>query len=351
MSLLRNERYLKRIKELAEWDLPWEKLVGKRLVISGATGMVGKALIDVLMYKNSSEQLGCQVVAIGRNEEKARERLGEYFGKEDFEFVEADINQDVLEIDRADFVLHLASPTHPQQYATEPINTIMANVVGLRNLLDVAVKNEECRFLFASSVEIYGENRGDVEEFDEKYLGYIDCNTLRAGYPEGKRVGEALCQAYKVQRGLDFVTVRLARVFGPTMLPADSKASSQFIKNAVREEDIVLKSEGLQEYSYLYVMDAVKGVLCALFKGESGGAYNVADEKFNVRLRDFAKVCAEVVGREVVFELPSEVEKQGFSKATKALMDSEKIRGLGFRVEDGFRECVGETVEILRAQY
>ena len=81
-------------------------------------------------------------------------------------------------------------------------------------------------------LEIYGENRGDVETFPESYLGYIDCNTLRAGYPESKRLGETLCNAYAQTFGLDFVIPRLSRVYGPTMLPTDSKAISQFIKKA-----------------------------------------------------------------------------------------------------------------------
>ena len=347
-DLLRNEKYLERVKQLAELELPWEKLAGKRVVISGATGMIGKMLIDALMCKNVKGGTGCEVIAIGRDKEKAKMRLGEYFGDDDFDFIEADVNDGGVEVGNVDYVLHLASATHPRQYAIEPISTIMANVVGLDNLLKVAAEKEKCRFLFASSVEIYGENRGDVGEFDEKYLGYIDCNTLRAGYPEGKRVGEALCQAYRTQYGLDFVTVRLARVFGPTMLISDSKASSQFVKNAMDGEDIVLKSKGEQEYSYLYVADAVKGILYVLLCGKSSEAYNVADEKFNVRLRDFAKECAEVAGRKVIYDLPSELEAEGFSKATKALMNSEKIRQLGFRVNSRFEECVRETIEILK---
>ena len=336
------EKYLDRVRELIELDLPWEKIVDKTVVISGATGMVGKMLIDVLIER-------CKVVAIGRNEKKARERLGKYFDQTNFEFIEADVGSEVPKLKQADYILHLASATHPKQYATEPIGTITANVLGLKSLLDIAVKLKTERFLFASSVEIYGENRGDVKEFDEKYMGYIDCNTLRAGYPESKRVGEALCQAYGAQHNLSFTIARLARVFGPTMLMNDTKASSQFIKNALNNEDIILKSKGEQEYSYLYVADAVKGILYVLLCGESGEAYNVADEKFNVKLKDFAEVCAKIVGRKVIYDLPSEVEAKGFSKATKALMNSRKIQGLGFKVKGEFSDAVQETIEICRS--
>lgn len=133
----------------------------------------------------------------------------------------------------ADVVIHLASTTHPRAYASEPVSTITSNVTGLQNLLEYSLvggnDHRDGRFVFASSVEIYGKNRGDAERFDEQYCGYIDPNTLRAGYPEAKRLGEALCQAYSEQHGIDFVIPRIARTYGPTLHKDDSKALSQFI--------------------------------------------------------------------------------------------------------------------------
>lgn len=121
-------------------------------------------------------------------------------------------------------MIHTASNTHPLQYSGDPIGTITSNVIGTKNLLDYAASHQTERFCFLSSVEVYGENRGDADRFDENYLGYIDCNTLRAGYPESKRVGEALCNAYAQAHQIDFVIPRLSRVYGSTMLMADSKA-------------------------------------------------------------------------------------------------------------------------------
>ena len=100
-------------------------------------------------------------------------------------------------------------------------------------MLDFAATHNTKRFLLASSNEIYGENRGDVEFFDETYCGFIDCNTLRAGYPESKRCSEAMCQAYAQQKGIDVVIARLTRCYGATLLKSDSKALSQFIGKAI----------------------------------------------------------------------------------------------------------------------
>lgn len=197
-------------------------------------------------------------------------------------------------------------------------------------------------------MEIYGENRGDVERFSEEYLGYIDCNTLRAGYPESKRLGETLCNAYHQTYGLDFVIPRLSRIYGPTMLLSDSKALSQFIKKAVAAEDIILKSEGNQQYSYTFVTDAATAILYTLLCGENGMAYNVADEASDITLKKLAEFLAEAAGTKVVFELPDEKERQGYSMATKAMLDAGRLKALGWKAFVGMREGLGCTVEAVR---
>ena len=349
MNLLDIKEYNDSIIEYANCDIDWNTLKNKSFLISGATGMIGKCLIDIIMYKNEKDNLNCNIIALGRNKEKAKDRLGNYFDNNNFTFIEADINKAIdIKEENIDYILHAASSTHPLQYSNDPIGTITANVMGTYNLLNLAAEKNNKRFLFSSSVEVYGENKGDTEKFDEKYLGYIDCNTLRAGYPESKRTGEALCQAFIKQKDMDIVIARLSRVFGPTMLMSDSKASSQFIKNGINEEDIVLKSKGLQNYSYSYVFDAVIGMMLCLTKGKCGEAYNIGDDKFDVTLKEFAQACADSAGKEVIFDLPDDNEKAGYSTATKALLDSSKINSLGYNVEEDFNSRVKETIKILK---
>ncbi len=349
MKLLEIEEYKKQIEQYANYNIDWNLLKNKSFLISGATGMIGKCLIDIIMYKNEYDNLNCTIIALGRNKEKASNRLGEYFNNNNFKFIESDINKSIdVEDEKIDYILHAASSTHPLQYSNDPIGTITANVMGTYNLLELGAQKNIDRFLFASSVEIYGENRGDIDKFDENYLGYINCNTLRAGYPESKRTGETLCQAFIKQKNMDVVIARLSRVFGPTMLMSDSKASSQFIKNGINEEDIVLKSEGLQNYSYSYVFDAVMGLLICLTKGKCGEAYNIADDKFDIKLKDFAKACADTVNKKVIFDLPDETERAGYSTATKALLNATKIKEIGYFVEQGFNDRIEDTIKILK---
>lgn len=349
MPLYVSNKYIEDIERAANIMLPWEKMEDKCILLSGATGLLGSFLIDVLMQKNT-EGLNCTIFALGRTEKKAAERFSKWWDDEHLVFLPYDVNQPFVrkDIGTVDYVLHLASNTHPMQYATDPIGTITTNIIGLQNMLDFAVEHNATRFAFTSSNEIYGENRGDVEMFDERYCGYIDSNTLRAGYPESKRCGEALCQAYKVQKELDVVIPRFTRSYGPTMLMSDTKAISQFIRKGISSEDIVLKSAGTQNYSYTYMADAISGLLTILLKGESGEAYNIADEASNITLKDLAEVIADYAGTRVVFEIPDATEAAGYSKATKALLDGSKLKGLGWRPSYTIQEGISRTIEILR---
>ena len=311
MNIYDSKLYEEDLEYVTTINLPWEKLQDKNVLIAGATGLVGSFLIDVLMRLNE-KGLFCNVYALSRNAHKAAERFVKWNNVAGFNIISHDINDpiNIKDINIFDYVLHLASNTHPLLYSTDPIGTITTNIIGLKNMLDFAVVHETKRFLFTSSNEIYGENRGDVELYDENYCGYINSNTLRAGYPESKRCGEALCQAYKSQMGLDVVIPRVTRTYGPTMLLEDTKAINQFIKKAVRGEDVILKSDGKQYYSYTYVADAVSGLLHVLLKGNNGEAYNISDKRYDITLGELANTIAKVVGKTVLYEKPNVVKQQ-----------------------------------------
>ncbi len=351
MRLYTNRLYMEDIHHICDLNLAWKQLENKSMMISGATGLIGSFLIDVILEKNLTDGLNCTIYALGRSEKKARERFAKFADDLHFVFIPYDVKfpLECKGLGKVDFILHLAANTHPMLYSTDPIGTIATNIIGLKNLLDFAVKHQVERFVFASSNEIYGENRGDVELFDEDYCGYINSNTLRAGYPESKRCGEALCQAYKSQLGLDEIVVRFTRSYGPTMLMDDTKAISQFIRKGIVGEDIVLKSDGNQFYSYTYVSDAVSGLLVALINGKNGEAYNIADCKSDITLKDLAMIVANIHSKKVVLELPDEVEAAGYSKATKARLDGRKLRSIGWIPQYDIQTGIERTIQILKS--
>lgn len=343
-----NKLYFEDIQSAANTLIDWKKLSNKTMLITGAAGMIASVLIDIIMYRNENYNQNTKIIAVSRNEQKAKERFGLYWDSPNFTYLSHDITKTLPKLGAIDYMLHAASNTHPRAYSTDPIGTITANVQGTYQLLEYASDHACNRFLFFSSVEIYGENKNDVDKFDEGYLGYIDCNTTRAGYPESKRLGEAMCNAFAAQKGQDFVIGRFSRVYGPTMLVEDSKAIAQFIHKAVAGEDIVLKSEGNQLYSYTYVVDAAMAAVYLLLYGEHGEAYNIADTSSDIMLRDLAGLLAKEAGTRVVFELPDAVEKAGYSTATKAILDASKIEQLGWRAQTPIAEGIAKTVQILR---
>lgn len=324
-----------------------EQLRGKRFLITGATGLIGVQLIDALM------QLGdVDVIAVGRSRDKAAERLGEYFDNPHFTFLEHDITKPFnyalcIMNYSLDYIIPLASHTHPLAYSQYPVETIMINVKGAEHALELA-QQTGATVLYPSTVEVYGNAQGD-DVFTEDYTGMLNLKNARSCYPESKRVSEALCQSYMAEKGVKVKIVRLSRVFGPTMLPSDTKASSQFIQKAIAGEDIVLKSKGEQYFSYTYVADAVAAMLHVLLHGEMGVPYNISNEACDVHLREFAAICAECAGKEVVFDLPSETEAKGFSIATKAILDNTRLRGIGFTPRYTIRDAIQRTIEIVKS--
>ena len=346
---LRAQQYKQDVINIIGLNLPWYKLHNHSLLLTGASGLIGTLLVDVLMSKNKKERLNCKIYAVGRNEKKARERFTDYWNDSCFQFIQMDVNKPIQWEQNIDYIIHAASNTHPKLYASDPVGSLMTNLEGTYNLLEYGRTHNMKRMLFLSSVEIYGQALHSDDVFDEKYCGYIDCNGVRACYPERKRAGEALCNAYISKYGMDIVIPRLSRVYGPTMRLDDSKAMSQFLMNGVRGEDIVLKSQGLQKFSYCYVGDVVQGLLYCLLKGECGEAYNIADVKTDLLLKDITQYIASLNGRKVAFDLPDVMEQKGFSKVTVGVMDSTKLQRLGWYPFDDLKSGLKKTIEVLKS--
>ena len=168
MHLYDSKEYCSDIAQVASLPIRWEIFKNTTILISGASGLIGSFLVDVLMHKNEKENLCCRILAVGRNAEKAWKRFAPYRNSNWIQIFSCDITQAMPEWNGSiDYIIHAASNTHPVAYATDPIGTVTANIIGTKNLLDYAAEHGTKRVAFLSSVEVYGENRGDVEKFTE----------------------------------------------------------------------------------------------------------------------------------------------------------------------------------------
>ena len=322
------------VKRVASLPYDWSRFNNKVLLISGGTGFIGSFLIEVLRYRVHHCGNHIHVISLSRRGGNSDDVL---------ESFKADVRNPICYDSTVDFVIHLASNTHPKQYAEDPVGTIMTNIDGCNNLLKLAAE-KKARFLLASSVEIYGQ--GTEKPMDERYCGYIDCNQARAGYNEAKRTCEALTQSYRQRFGIDAVIVRLARVFG-TDKKKDTKAMSQFMDKAVLGDEIVMKSHGEQRYSYVYIADAVSALIKVLLDGINGEAYNISDDDDGRTLRGYAEYLAMLSNQKVKFEIE---DNSAVSKATFAIMDTNKLKALGWMPLYTVCQGLKETYTIKRQE-
>lgn len=332
--------YREDIAKISADRLPWDYLSGKKILVTGASGMIGSCLVDALMAR---PEIDFHIYASGRDQERLKKKFSRYDGSEYFHTLNYDVTRP-LDCD-VDFhvVFAGASVASPQLYSTDPVGVMKSNIMGVDNLLSYGVKHNLERFLYISSGEIYGEGNGS--EFDEEYSGYVNSMSVRSCYPSSKRAAETLCVSYGHQYGVDVRIARPCHIYGPSFTEKDIRVYAQFIRNVLNDNDIVLKSSGEQFRSWCYVVDCVSAMLYILLNGKKGEAYNIADEGSNISIKELADMVAFIGGKKVVFEIPDEVERKGYNVVTKSIFSTKKLNALGWSVSGKMIDKMRSTIE------
>ncbi len=338
----RNSYYRQHVLDYGK-DLDFVWLKNKTIMITGVTGLIGAALADLLLLKNESENLNLHIIGVGRSRDRALQRLNyTWYNSKAFSFWEQDIGKTFRnEPENIDIIIHAASNAYPAVFAKFPVETMLANFIGTKALLDIAVSNN-ATFLLVSSGEVYGET--DVSVKKENDYGYINILNPRSCYPNSKRAAETLCASYIDEYAANAIIARLSHVYGPTMTDSDNRVSSEFIRCAHLRKPLVLHSTGLTIRSYTYVLDACSGILCALKNGISGEAYNVSDERKIISIRDMAKKISQVA--KVEYDFHKQID-YGASGITQQVMSGQKLRDLGWNCRYDFDMGLRETLRSL----
>lgn len=332
--------YEQDVLRAASQDLPWQLLDGKNVLVTGATGLIGGAVADVLMAAPTS----CRVFASGRNQQRAEKRFARYAQSDRFRFLPMDLTQPLEGDTDFHFVIDAAGGAAPRLYKEDPVGVMRSNLNGVDHLFQYGVRHALQRFLYVSSGEVYGE--GDGRAFTEDYSGYVNPLEVRSCYPSAKRATETLCACYGAQHHVEVVIARPSHVYGPGFTESDNRVYAQFIRNVERGEDIVLKSKGEAFRSWTYVVDCATALLHILLLGKDGEAYNVADEQSNITIHQLAELTAGMAGRQVVFDIPDDATHGVTTPITKAVFDTHRLQSLGWQplwhIEEGLRHTVDQ---------
>lgn len=324
------------LERLAKLDyVPWNTLADKRILVTGATGLIGYTLVSALLYYNKTRNTHIQVIALVRDIQQAQKKFeAQLMDGCALELIQGTI-ETLPEIrGKVDYIIHGASPTSSAYFAEKPVETIMAAVMGTRNILELAKEKKSAGVVYLSSMEVYGEVSSNIAR-KEGDLGHIDLFSLRSSYPESKRMAECLCYAYAGEYGVPVTAARLVQTFGPGVDWNDGRVFAYAARCALTGEDIRLKTSGTKENMYLYTTDAASALLLLLVKGERGTAYNVGNPASYCSVKEMVEIAAQALGNgsvSVLTNTASASETSGLYRPEGCLkLDVEKLEKLGWR--------------------
>lgn len=323
----------------------WEHFKGKRIVVTGSTGLIGSILVKCLIALEQQHSLGMTIYCVCRDKEKAG-RLFDLTLPYVFAVTTGDFAKLELSLigGNIDYVVHAAAPTASSYFKTMPIETYDGVVALTKFVLERAMDLKIKSMVYLSSLEVYGEILDDKEEVTEDVQGYINPLRARSSYSLGKRMAEFLCYAYYSEHHTPVKIARLAQTFGAGVSEDDNRVFAHIAKSAIKHEDVVLVTSGATKHNYCYTTDAIDAIFRVLLLGKDGEAYNVANEQTYISVRDMAELVLSNYSpnNHVIIE---NGDATRFPPVTKIRMSTKKIKALGWNPAYDLTTMFGRLIE------
>lgn len=318
-------------------NIDYKKFSKKSILITGATGLIGSAVVAFFLFLRIKKNIDVKIIATSRSLDKLKEKFKGY--EHHITLLEYNVINEYTHPVKPDFIVHAASNATPDLYTSKPIETIITNITGTTNVLNLA-KESNSNLVYASTVEVYGNISDSFpgKMVTETMFGGLDCNELRSSYPESKRLSETLCRAYHSQHNVNVKTARLSKTYGPVKSNADNRVMAYILNCMLNNKTIEMKSDGSRIFSFCYITDAIHALILILMKGLPGEAYNIADSSSVASLKEVSDYCSKISGVSVTYEpasspgqishdtlaCSSKLEKLGWKACTNILAGLEK---------------------------
>lgn len=342
MTVLDSKLYNADLQKVAS-GIDLSKMQDKSILITGGLGLICSSIVDLLIVANRVNNLNIRIYLAARNKKRFDDK---YQQNQDVCFVEYDALKTVNFKFDIDYIVCGAGVASPDKYVSEPVETMLSNLTGVKNILEYARHNNVNRVIYISSSEIYGEKQTD-EQFVEGAYGIVNLDLVRSSYAVAKQASELLCKSFTSEYEVDTVIARPGHVFGPTASKMDKRISSDFAYKAAMGLSLEMKSSGLKKRSYCYAIDAAAAILIVLLKGYSGEAYNICTEEV-LTIREMAEIYAQAGHVSLSYAKPTEKEIKAFNPMNNSSLSFNKLKLLGFHQSFSVKEGLEHTVKILR---
>ncbi len=300
------------------------------IVITGGSGFVGSYLCERLIND------GHNLIVVDNLLTGSTENISDLMDNDNFSFIEHDVQNHIEIENKVDYVLHFASAASPKAYTEHPVNTLKAGSIGTLNTLGLAKKHNS-QYLLASTSEVYGDPL--ISPQNEEYWGNVNPNGERSMYDEAKRFAEAAVATYSRSYDIKAKIVRIFNTYGPRMQLNDGRVVTNFIFQALQDNNITIYGDGSQTRSFSYVEDTVDGII-SLMQSNEYDVFNIGNPN-EITVLELAQKIIELTNSksEIVFKsLPSDDPKQrkpDISKAKSKLGWEPKVK-----LEDGLIKTI-----------